>query len=236
MYILTLGYISYPQQFDLPGRSGRKRNHKLMCGSCLKAPILVSTRKLPLSTASPTWGACSNVWRRWRLLSPSTARVSWVTHERTGEMNNEVVKYTRLFFLSLSPCSILEEARVLLLSGEGQKDSPALRGGRPQRASQMAEERPGDQAISQVRAPMQWDPTLQHGTPVFLSFSIPKKSCSPKSQELGQRSATRKKLRVNKKWPVASAPLFFFTCKWVCIMRWTKCVIGSCFRIYNVKT
>lgn len=64
-------------------------------------------------------------------------------------MNKEVVTYTRdVFFF---PCSFPEEARVLLLSGEGQKDSPALRGGRPQRASQMAEERPGDQAFSQVR-------------------------------------------------------------------------------------
>lgn len=199
-YIHVFMDIFHPGLHKIPttiwptGRSRRKRNHKLMCGSCLKTPIPVSTRKLPLSMASPTWGACSNVWRRWRSLSPSTARVSRVTPGRTGDTHHELVKYTRPFFPP--PCSFLEEARVLLLSGEGQKDRPALRGGRPQRASQMAEEWPGDQAFGQVRA-----------SSFFSSlhlFNVPGKSRRPTTQKRGRRSTAHKNLPLRGQ--VASAP------------------------------
>lgn len=41
-------------------------------------PIQASTRKSLLSMASPTWGACWNVWKRWKRLSRSRVKVSWV--------------------------------------------------------------------------------------------------------------------------------------------------------------
>lgn len=65
-------------------------------------------------------------------------------------------------FTEISPAvcchSLPEEARILLLGGKGQENSPALRGGRSQCPSQMAEERPGDQIFSQVRAQKHEDP------------------------------------------------------------------------------
>ena len=62
-------------------RSLKKRNHQSTCGNCLRMPIRASTRKSPLSMASLTWGACWNVWKRWKPLSPSIARVSLVKQE-----------------------------------------------------------------------------------------------------------------------------------------------------------
>lgn len=90
---ITLNSSAFPLPCDLDPvlislwlagtRSLRRKNPTLMCGNCSRMPIQASTRKSPFSMASPTWGACWNVWKRWRS-SPSTARVRGFEHEVKG--------------------------------------------------------------------------------------------------------------------------------------------------------
>lgn len=99
-------------------------------------------------------------------------------------------KLTRCF-----PPSLPEEAGPGVLSGQGQEDPAVGGGGRPQRTHQVAQERAGNQTVSQVsRSMLGWVPEFN---PLFLTHI---RSQAPASHPEavrhlvagGQRAATHK--------------------------------------------
>lgn len=177
-----------------------------MCGSCLKMPIPVSTRKSPLSTASPTWGACSNVWRRWRLLSPSTARVSWVKPERTEEGHWGCEIHEAFFFFCplaaflkrLESCYSVEKGKKIVLRCEVVDPDVQVKW-----LKNGQEIKPSAKYVLQRTKTLT---ALEHAAPglflkvSFISSTSLEKCRSPQSQTHGQRSTAHKKSFYHRRW------------------------------------